>query len=110
LPEGWRTTPGGKAVTLGMWKQWLEQPWCRAVSVLRPTALHFPSALRRDWSIAQRVAELTRWAARTTEPDFLSWLQERIIVALSAVTSDPIFRGDDPYRQSWARRDGGRRR
>jgi glycosyltransferase involved in cell wall biosynthesis len=110
LPEGWRTTPAGKAVTLAMWKQWLGEPWCRAVSVLRPTALHFPSVSRRGWTVAQRVAEMTGWAARTREPDFVGWLQERIIAALSAAYSDQVFQGDALYREYVALRDSRARR
>jgi len=99
LGEGWQTTPAGRAVTLAMWQRWLSQPWCRAVSVLRPTALHFPSAKRRGWTAAQRAEELGRWAARTAEPGFMDWLQGQIIAALCAAYSDQLFQGDAVYRQ-----------
>lgn len=71
LPHGWRTTPLGTPTDLYMWQQILAYPGCRAISSLRPTALNFPAPLRRDWSMAQRAAELETWRRRIGEPDFL---------------------------------------
>jgi hypothetical protein len=60
--------------------------------------------MRRDWTIAQRVAELARWDARTAEADFMAWLQERIIAALCAGYGDHVFQGDALYREYLAER------
>src|SRR5689334_19426344 len=46
-----------------MWQQLLSMPGCRAIGGSGPTALHFPSELRADWSPEERVAELERWAS-----------------------------------------------
>jgi glycosyltransferase involved in cell wall biosynthesis len=68
LPFGWRTTPEGTPTDLHMWRQFLAQPWCRAVSGSRMSALVFPSPPRVEWSPADRVGELTRWSTLLADP------------------------------------------
>jgi hypothetical protein len=65
LPHGWRTTPDGHWPDHYMWQQFLAQPWVRAATAPRVTALQFPSHLggREGWPPAQRRAELERWRA-----------------------------------------------
>lgn len=63
LPHGWRTTPPGRAPDHYMWQQFLAEPWVRAVTGTRATALQLPSHLegRADWPAGKRRAELERW-------------------------------------------------
>jgi hypothetical protein len=63
LPHGWRTTPPGRWPDHHMWQQFLAEPWVRAVTADRVTALQFPSHLggRGDWPPQRRRAELEDW-------------------------------------------------
>lgn len=65
LPHGWRTTPAGHWPDHYMWQQFLAEPWVRAVTAPRVTALQFPSHLcgREDWPPERRRAELEGWRA-----------------------------------------------
>lgn len=69
LPFGWRTTPANMNTDVYMWLQFLDQPWCRAVGSKRITLLHFPSLNRTEWTLAGRLDELERWAAKTGIPN-----------------------------------------
>jgi GalNAc5-diNAcBac-PP-undecaprenol beta-1,3-glucosyltransferase len=71
LPYGWRTTPTGTPTDLYMWQQILAQPHCHAISSPRLTVLNFPSPLRPDWSLEQRLNELAIWSDRIREPELL---------------------------------------
>ena len=77
LPAGWRPRPEGIWSDLHMWRQWLEQPWCRFHSEPALTMLHFPSPLRQGWSITERVEELERWWERIRQPGFRAWLERQ---------------------------------
>jgi GalNAc5-diNAcBac-PP-undecaprenol beta-1,3-glucosyltransferase len=61
LPHGWRTTPEGIPTDSWMWRQFLEQPWCTAISGKIPTHIHLPSPPRRAWLLEQRAEELARY-------------------------------------------------
>lgn len=63
LPHGWRTTPPGSWADHYMWQQFLAEPWVRAVTADRVTALQFPSHLegREEWPPERRRAELEEW-------------------------------------------------
>jgi len=63
LPHGWRTTPPGHWADHYMWQQFLAEPWVRAVTADRVTALQFPSHMegREDWAPERRRAELEQW-------------------------------------------------
>jgi len=63
LPYGWRTTPRPTPTDLYMWQQFLELPGIRVAGSSRPNVVHFADPARRDWTPAQRVAELERWSA-----------------------------------------------
>ena len=65
LPHGWRTTPPGREPDHYMWQQFLAEPWVRAVTATRITALQFPSHLhgRSGLSPAERRVELEGWRA-----------------------------------------------
>jgi glycosyltransferase involved in cell wall biosynthesis len=62
LPYGWRTTPRGHAPDKYMWAQCLADGDCIPRSTSRPTALIFPDPPRRNWTVAQRLAELQQWS------------------------------------------------
>jgi hypothetical protein len=51
-----------------MWRKFLSQGWVRAKSGVRASILHFPSSLRRDWTLEQRVAEISSWSALVSDP------------------------------------------
>ncbi len=61
LPFGWRTTPPEVPTDLYMWRQFLSQRCCRAVSGNEPTALTFPSPRHLDCPIQRRLDELEHW-------------------------------------------------
>lgn len=69
LPHGWRTTPGKVFTDWYMFRQFLEQPGCRAVSGNYPSAVTFPSPprLAANWSQDDRLEELERWSARLAD-------------------------------------------
>ncbi|MEX2624107.1 MAG: glycosyltransferase family A protein [Acidimicrobiia bacterium] len=70
LPEGWDTTPAGIPTDYHMWRKFLSQEWVRAASGVRASIVHFPSSLRKDWTLDQRVAEISSWAALVADPDW----------------------------------------
>jgi hypothetical protein len=84
LPNGWRTTPAGHWPDHYMWHQFLAQPWVRAATAPRVTALQFPSHLggREGWPPAQRRAELERWRANLARPEGRALLEKAIGAAL----------------------------
>ncbi|HET7509907.1 MAG TPA: glycosyltransferase family A protein [Solirubrobacterales bacterium] len=65
LPHGWRTTPPERWPDHYMWQQFLTEPWVRAATAPRVTALQFPSYLggRDEWPHERRRAELEKWRA-----------------------------------------------
>jgi hypothetical protein len=70
LPQGWDTAPPGMPTDYNMWRKFLTQEWVRAKSGVRASILHFPSSLRRDWTLEQRVAEISSWFALVSDPDW----------------------------------------
>jgi hypothetical protein len=65
-----------------MWKKFVREPWCRAKSLHWPLALHFSAPARRDWTSAQRVAELARWSGIIADPDRVERLRRDIMTDL----------------------------
>jgi glycosyltransferase involved in cell wall biosynthesis len=65
LPHGWRTTPPGHWADHYMWQQFLAEPWVRAITATRVTAVQFPSHVdgRDRWQAKERRAELEAWRA-----------------------------------------------
>ncbi len=89
LPHGWRTTPAGRWPDHFMFQQFLAEPWVRAATVARVTALQFPSHLggRADWSPARRRAELEHWLAAAGEPGFRARFDAEVLATLSRVST-----------------------
>ncbi len=77
LPHGWRTTPAGTHTDLYMWQQILSVEGVRLASGEEATVLHFPSSLRGDRTMEERLDELARWSAATREPGFRSEINRR---------------------------------
>jgi hypothetical protein len=84
LPHGWRTTPEGHWPDHYMWQQFLAQPWVRAATAPRVTALQFPTHLggREEWSPARRRAELEGWRADLARPEGRALLAKAIGAAV----------------------------
>ncbi len=68
LPRGWTTTPSGYFTDQWMYLAFLGEPWVRAATTARGTALRFPSVLRREWSDQERLDELRNWSERLATP------------------------------------------
>lgn len=68
LPQGWDTAPPGMPTDYNMWRKFLSQEWVRAKSGVRASILHFPSSLRREWTLEQRVAEISSWFTLVSDP------------------------------------------
>lgn len=78
LPHGWGTTPEGEWVDHHMWRQFLAEPWVRAVTAPRITAIQLPSHLdgREGWPAEQRRAELRRWRETLASAEGRAGFQE----------------------------------
>jgi glycosyltransferase involved in cell wall biosynthesis len=83
LPHGWRTTPDGVFTDIYMWRQFLAQPDCRAVSGTVPTILYFPRAPRNDLTIAQKRVELERWRDVIQAPSGMERIFQLLLNGLS---------------------------
>jgi glycosyltransferase involved in cell wall biosynthesis len=94
LPEGWRTTPVDLHTDLYMWRQFLEQPGCLALSSQIPTVLHFGSPYRKDWAMEQRMAELSYWSAEISRPNACSRLLAKVLQSQwhGIVSERPVFK------------------
>jgi len=96
LPHGWRTTPAGRWPDHYMWQQFLAEPWVRAVTATRVTALQFPSHLdgRDGWQPAARRAELERWRATLATREGRAGFDETVRNAVMAQATDEFIRRD----------------
>jgi len=80
LPHGWRTTPAEFPWTdLYMWRQFLEQPWCRARSAMIPTGINTWTHRRQGLTDQERADDLVRWHSRIADPDYRAQLCTDII-------------------------------
>lgn len=79
LPYGWRTAPQGTWVIPYMWQQFLSNPSCRVVSGTRPSVVHFPSTLRSEMALEDRVAEIELWADRMASEDWRQWYEDAVL-------------------------------
>lgn len=83
LPFGWRTTPDSVFTDLYMYQQFLSQPFFRPVSSKAVTGLHFDSPSFRDWTVSERLVELSAWAELFKAPDALKHMNERVVECAS---------------------------
>jgi glycosyltransferase involved in cell wall biosynthesis len=75
LSSGWQPAPQGIYTDLHFWLRLQSLPRTRITSGTRPTVLHFPSNLRKGWSIEQRIAEIDYWQ----EPGMADALPQRLL-------------------------------
>lgn len=69
LPRGWHTTPAHEPNTDAyMVRRWLQQPWVRARSVSRFTAVHLARSFWTDRPDDERLAAVEAWAERVADP------------------------------------------
>jgi hypothetical protein len=97
LPHGWRTTPAGHWPDHYMWQQFLAEPWVRAATAPRVTALQFPSHLggREDWPPERRRAELEEWRATLAGAEGRAQLEATIGRAVrTQATAEWLQRGE----------------
>jgi Glycosyltransferases involved in cell wall biogenesis len=64
LPYGWHPAPLTIWSDLYMWRQFITHPGCRFTSLPKTTTISFPRALRQEYSVEQREAELANWFPR----------------------------------------------
>ena len=102
LPHGWRTTPKGISTDQYMWWQFLDEPWVRAASGRVPTVVHLPTPQRRDWTAAQRLAELRGYAERIADPAWRLDYVERLLG--ECIAEDLWFAAQAEHLQAWGDR------
>jgi len=68
LPVGWSPAPADVWPDLHMWRKFLALPGLTCGTRVAFTGVHFPSSLRRDWSLEKRADEMRGWARRIADP------------------------------------------
>lgn len=91
LPFGWRPRPEGIWSDLYMWRQWFEQPWCKYHSEPIVTSLHFPSPLRHDMNISDRVSEMEHWWGKIQDRGFANWVNHEVYKDWQRRVVEPHF-------------------
>jgi hypothetical protein len=97
LPQGWRTTPAGREPDQYMWEQFLAEPWVRAASAMRVTAVQFFSHRegRADLSPAERRAEVEAWRDSLADPEGRARFEEAAHRALVALATQEQIQRDE---------------
>ena len=62
LAEGWSPAPHDVWTDLFMWRKFLRRHDLRAETAYAVTAIHLPASLREGWTVAERRAEMARFA------------------------------------------------
>lgn len=90
LPYGWRTTPPGQWADHHMWQQFLAEPWVRAITAARVTALQFPSHLddREEWGPEARRGELEAWRSSLATPEGRARFEENVHRAVTVQATE----------------------
>lgn len=93
LPHGWRTTPPGHWPDHYMWQQFLTEPWVRAATATRVTALHFPGHLegREDWTPEARRSEIEAWWTSISTPEGRARFEESVRRAVTVQSTDEFL-------------------
>ena len=84
LPFGWCPAPQGTPSDMHMYRQLATMPGFRGAMSDRLTTLNFPSSVRGDMSVTERVAELARWESRLGDPDLAAELDRLTALAARA--------------------------
>lgn len=80
LPGGLATVPEDfPAADLFLWRQFLAEPWCRAKTVARVTALNTATHRRKSQTNPERARELSDWRRRSKEPGFAAQLERQAL-------------------------------
>jgi glycosyl transferase family 2 len=97
LPHGWRTTPPGRWPDHYMWQQFLGEPWVRAVTATRVTALQFPSHLdgRADRPPEERRREVEAWRSSLADAEGRARFLQSARQALMAEATSERLRRDE---------------
>ena len=102
LPHGWVPAPATTYTDLYFWNQFLAEGTLRVVSGFRPTALHFPTPQRVEWTQEQRIDELERWRAHIREPRCEAWMADELLEQCHADLAQSESDLND-YRQNQSR-------
>ena len=62
-----------------MWRQWLKQEQLKFLTIPVSTTLHFPTSLRREVSIEDRVKELKEYYPKTLDPNYTKSINMQLI-------------------------------
>jgi hypothetical protein len=97
LPHGWRTTPSGREPDQYMWEQFLAEPWVRAATAMRVTAVQFPSHRegREELPPAERRAEVVAWRDSLADPEGRARFEEAAYRALIALATREQIKRDE---------------
>lgn len=87
---GWQATPENVATDHFICRQMLLQHSCRAVTILQPTVIIFPSGLRKTWTIDERIKEIDHWQNKFSDSDSYKNFYDEVqdIVIRTALASD----------------------
>lgn len=78
LALGWSPAPPGLWTDLAMWRRFLDLPNIVTGSRFAVTSLHFPASLRKGWSLAQRRAEIARYAGLAQSERWRDGMQQHL--------------------------------
>lgn len=97
LQHGWRPPPPGRWPDHYMWQQFLAEPWVRAVTATRVTAVQFPSheCGRAESPGAERRAEVEEWRDRlSTEEGRASFEEAALRDTLAEASAQHVMRDE----------------
>jgi glycosyltransferase involved in cell wall biosynthesis len=101
LPNGWTTTPDDCPWTdLHMWRKFLAEPWCRARSIMVPTALCTHTHLRPHLTDQERAEDMKSWAQTMAAPDFRESLWRLVADSFARMAARQIPASPPAARQS----------
>ena len=95
LPYGWRPRPDGMWSDLYMWRQWFSQKDMRFFSIPYTTTVHFPSPLRGQMTLGDRIQELESYWPKVSDDEFIDELQKMRVQQSSLFNenSEPFIEG-----------------
>ena len=86
LPFGWRPAPPDTPTDVYMLQQFLTLPGFSGATSERLTSLSFPSPLRTELTVDERIAELELWEGRIQDPRFPEELEALTFAAARRAT------------------------
>ena len=79
LCVGWSPAPPGIWTDLAMWRKFLDLPGIVAGSRFAVTSLHFKAALRPDWPLDRRRAEIARYAGFAASEQWRDGVRQQVL-------------------------------